>query len=731
VARGWLERLAPQPPAGAWVIDPLGTAPLAALEAARAGYRVLVVSNNPVLAFLLEVLALAPPAADFQAALAALASTRRGEERLELHLRALYRTPCAACGEEVTAEAFLWRRGEAAPYARLYRCPACRDEGERPVTPLDIERLELAGKDHLHRARALERVAERDDGHYPAVQEALDSYLPRPLYVLQTLINKSEGAGISSGQRKLLQALLLSACDAASTLWPHPAARSRPRQLAVPPQFRENNLWLALEQAAAVWAGLCAAGPLAFTRWPDPPPPEGGVCLYAGRAKSLNLPEPFSPAAGLAVFPRPNQAFWTLSALWAGWLWGREAALPLHPFLARRRFDWNWHATAMHSPLLALDRLLPPGAPVAGLLSEVAPGFLGAALAAAAGAGMELEGLALRADEETAQVVWRASKVKTPAEGGSRAAFGAEAGQIFAKGVLAALEERGEPAEYLPLYAAGLEALARQGGLPGAALQLPGDLLSRLQSFTALVFADRARLRRFGSSAQEDERGLWWLAAPPAPAAPGLLPLADRIEMELVRLIQKKPGQTRAGLDDALCKAFPGLLTPPSELLDVLLESYGEQSPPGSGRWRLAAQEEPAVRRADLDEARKMLAALGERLGYTVSGEVPLVWTPREFGQVYFFYIVASSIVSKHVLAGLPGPSNQVVMVFPGGRARLLSYKLRGDPRLAQAIKGVHLLKFRHLRAIYERAGLTPALWEGLLDADPPFFEEAEQLHLF
>lgn len=731
MVRGWLERLAPQSAPGGWVIDPLGTSPLSALEAARAGYRVLVVSNNPVLAFMLEILAAAPRPADFQAALAAFASTRRGDQRLEVHLETLYSTPCASCGEEVAADAFLWRRGEPAPYARLYRCPVCRDEGERPVTPTDLERLSLSGRDHLHRARALERVAERDDDHYPAVQEALDTYLPRPLYVLQTLINKSEGAGITPAQRKLIQVLLLSACDAASTLWPFPAARSRPRQLAIPPQFRENNLWQVLEEAASAWAVLTAAGPVSFTRWPDPPAPEGGICLYAGRVKSLNgLPEPFSPAAALAIFPRPNQAFWTLSALWAGWLWGREAALPLHPFLGRRRFDWNWHAIAMHNPLSALARLLPPGAAVAGLLSEIAPGFLAAVLAAASGAGMELDGLALRVDEEIAQVAWRTPRLAPKVDSSTRGEFAPEAEQIFSKGLQAYLEERAEPSAYLPVYAAGLAALAHHGGLPGLSAQLPADLLTRLQSFTGRVFADRTRLKRFEGGSQEDERSLWWLAVPPATALPPVLPLADRVEMEFVRFIQKKAGISRLELDAALGKIFPELFTPPGEFLDVLLESYAEEFPAESGRWRLPVQEEPSARRADLDEARKMLHTLGERMGYAVSGDTPLVWAPQAFGQVYFFYLIASSIVSKHVLAGLPGPSNQIVMVFPGGRARLLSYKLRRDPRLAQLIKGIHLLKFRHLRAIFDRPGLTPDLWEGLLDADPPFFEEAEQLRL-
>src|SRR3989304_3205980 len=49
-------------PAGAWVLEPFGTSPLLALEAARAGYRVVVAAGNPVAVFLMEFCASAPRA---------------------------------------------------------------------------------------------------------------------------------------------------------------------------------------------------------------------------------------------------------------------------------------------------------------------------------------------------------------------------------------------------------------------------------------------------------------------------------------------------------------------------------------------------------------------------------------------------------------------------------------------------------------------------------------------
>src|ERR1700690_2146765 len=176
---------------GSWLLDPFGFAPRVAIEAARAGYRVLVTVNNPITRFLLEMAANPPSESDFKAALADLAVLKKGDERLETHLQSLYSTKCEKCGQEVFADSFLWRKNEDVPYARVYECKECGDSGERIVTEEDIERVKkIASTDALHRSRAFERVASLDDEDRPFVEEAIQYYLPRPLYVLTTVINR-------------------------------------------------------------------------------------------------------------------------------------------------------------------------------------------------------------------------------------------------------------------------------------------------------------------------------------------------------------------------------------------------------------------------------------------------------------------------------------------------------------------------------------------------------------
>ncbi len=163
---------------GDWVLDPFGASPRTALEMARLGFRVLVAVNNPVTRFLLEIIAHPPTQADLHAALADLATARKGDERLETHLQSLYLTECTQCHQQVPANAFVWERESGKLTGRIYHC-TCGDEGEYPATEADLARsASLAATDSLHRARALERVAAQSDPDRPHVEEALKCYLP-------------------------------------------------------------------------------------------------------------------------------------------------------------------------------------------------------------------------------------------------------------------------------------------------------------------------------------------------------------------------------------------------------------------------------------------------------------------------------------------------------------------------------------------------------------------------
>jgi hypothetical protein len=153
--------------------------------------------------------------------------------------------------------------------------------------------------------------------------------------------------------------------------------------------------------------------------------------------------------------------------------------------------------------------------------------------------------------------------------------------------------------------------------------------------------------------------------------------------------------------------------------------------------WRLRAGETSADRRADIAEMRGLIEKAGQMLEYPVQAEgANVIWQKLNGQPAWCFTLMASSLISRYVLtnpAVLPdakGLSSRCVLVLPGGRARLLAYKLRRDPRLAEAARGWTFLKFRHLRQIVARSSLSGDEWESLINTDP-LTEEAEQIQLF
>ena len=172
------------------------------------------------------------------------------------------------------------------------------------------------------------------------------------------MVNKLDA--FTGAKRKLAEALLLAAFDQSNALWAYPSARQRPRSLSIPPRFREINIWMALEGAVEAWhtrSDSQEASTLPLVTWPESPPSSGGICVFEGRLRDLvdqiakSDGATLDISAVLTAFPRPNQAYWTLSALWSGWLWGHTGAAPFKSVLRRRRYDWGWHTTALYAKL--------------------------------------------------------------------------------------------------------------------------------------------------------------------------------------------------------------------------------------------------------------------------------------------------------------------------------------------------------------------------------------------
>ena len=700
VISAWLSQLN-RP--SAWLLDPFGFSPRLVLEAARSGYRILVTANNPVTRFLLEMFANPPAQSEFTAALADLGAVKKGDERLAGHLQSLYLTSCEKCNQQIYAQAFLWRKGEDAPYARIYECKHCGDSGEHIATAEDIERArKIAETDALHRSRAFEKVVALNDEDRFYAEEAIQYYLPRPLYVLTTVVNRLDSLNLSAERKRALTALILIACDAGNSIWAHPAERPRPKQLSTPNQFREHNVWMMLEHGLSLWAETGST--VACEAWPKKIPESGGgILIYEGRLKDLAhiVKKEIPIAAVIGSLPRPNQAFWTFSALWAGWLWGKEAVEPYKVALRRRRYDWAWSATALHSAFNHLGDLLPEGVPFFALLPEPEPAFLTSAFTAASAADFSVQSVALRTEHDPVQIIWKNEQKQKPKSIDA---------DILQNAIQEYLLMRGEPANYLYVHAAGLISLAEAGALKNPEHGFDEALRNTNLLFESALKEDERFVHY--STGESVETGMWGLGPSTALRSAKSESLSDRVEVAVVTYLQMNQKTIYLEIENDLYPRFTGLFTPSKGLIYAILNSYAERE---SGYWKLRAEDVASARREELNTMYMLIETIGKRLGYTTRKQDKLLHWEENDKSARTFNVLASALLGRAVQEAAP----DTVIVIPGGRAALAAYKQERDPSLAAQLKKHTLVKYRLLRTLLEVPILTRETFEEQIASDP------------
>ena len=692
------------------ILDPFGASPRLAVEAAIEERAVLVAVNNPIARYVLERTAAPFTIQDLQSALARLSTAPKDGGRLEPFMLDLYQTQCSRCGEWITADYFVWDKEEGEPVLKFYSCPHCSHTIEETTNEEDLLRAHEHERSGLQQAMALEQLAPQGSPERQLAEEALGVYPSRAVYAIVTLLNKLDQLDADQAVR----ALLLSALDQANALWGHPEGRSRPLQLSASARFLENNVWRALEQTAGHWALPDPnVGVKEWTGWHNLEP--GTITIYPGPVRELATELPSGQVQQiLTVIPRPNQAFWTLSALWASWLWGREAAEPLRAALHRRRYDWAWHASALRSTLRTMKEAVGQQAQVMGFIPDAEPGFVAATLAGFDGGGYRLTGRALRLEGQGVMTWDRAA-------GSERAVDPSSIRDSMSQAARKALEVRGEPARYALPHIAAFSALAEKRLLAGvrpsetrSALGVVGEQLDE-------VLSDRQYFLHVGRGL-EPESGRYWLADDSQVEES----LADRIEDKVLAELRSTDGITVVEIDTRLCKQLPGLLTPDRRLLMATLRSYAQQDPKDR-LWRFRSEDQPEARKADVEEILSLLKSLGVQLGYEISGTDAIEWRDHADQSSLLFRVDKTAKLGS-VMRGHARSSAEIeAIVIPGGRGALVAEKARRDLRLQAWLEsGLHIIKYRHVRRLSEDTTLNRENLFERLALDPPGKEDPQ-----
>lgn len=736
--------------AGDVVLTPFAQSDSVGRTAAEAGRRAILAHGNPLCALIVRFMASPPPAEEIHRLMGRVAHTPHHGITVRQHLQDLYRSHCPACASPISVSYFVWQKEPRLLLARGYSCPHCGSAGEVPPSEDDIALAKSFPARGLSYWRALHRLAGRDDPTYARLQELLEIYTARNVYALFELTHHLTAIGDETPGDARLQDMwryLLLFCLEEGAGIDSPDRSRRLTRPDMPARFLERNVWLAFERAGSAALRLAERPPLTIrTRMASPL--ESITVAAAGiAALARSLPE---ESVGLIITtpPPPEPAFWALSFLWTTWLYGKEDAALLEPWLRRHRIDWNWYAEVLSLALKHLARPLAPDGHIVFVLRSEQERWIEALLAAVGQAGIRLEGLALQpaADPSGASAAeYRLVLSRHPAQPLPIAGREEEdlARTIRAMGLQATTEllsARDEPTPGIYLHAAGHSALCTKlpwKALEGLPLSAPPFYFAQEQLWRDAVGAKGA-LPLAGD--EEIREGLptpglhpllWWWAKPPPDA--GSLPLSDRVEAHIVTWIAEHGPAAGQDICEAVCAAFPGLLTPEEPLMEAILSSYCRQDE--EGLWRLRPEDLPQNRGREIEELAHSLRALAAALKTDVSfrpeegaGHLDLFW---ESSPPLHFHI-AKDTAHRHLTLADPRPGMRRFLVLPGGRASLVLFRQRRCPLWSERFTagGWSVVKYRLVRHIQAEGHPSLKTLLPALARDPLTEEDKPQIRL-
>jgi hypothetical protein len=663
----------------------------AALDLKR---KIIAASFNPINALVIQA-TLWP--SDARSALTHLADAPKGAQRLRDHLRELYTTRCPTCGRDALAQHFVWERDRNAPGEKYVNCAVC-GENVGQVDADDLTKLKRYDPRGLAFWTLHGRVIDRNHEDADRVSEVLEAYTPRTQAALSDILSKFEA--LSEEDRSALRPALLATFDVCSTL--HTPDESRyPSGLKPPARFIERNVWLEIEHQISLLPSVVSSVPRVATvddlLAADPPV----VCLLVAPARELvkHLPVHSIPLM-VTHPPLPRPGFWSLSVVWAAWLWGKPdyRVDALRPLLSRKRTSWDWQWRAISSALNVLQPTLRSDAHAV-MSFPADESILESVLLAAANANQVVDHLTCD-PHDGVRVTWCGAIIPSPGGAGNL-------GQPIVQRVL---QDRAEPTSTLMLKAGLLAEWGQTSTLRDIAQQTDGE--------TPPLAVLRAVLKEtIEKSAIELEPQTWWLRDQAIDRSPlAQTPLADRVERVIVELLRAQADWHTIDLLREAYRRFPDHLTPDRALLAMTIQSYAEEF--HFDRVRLRAEDQAAARAVDVQEVRQLLVEIGQRLGF----EVVIKEQAVEWLKSYTFVLQPTAAIEP-LLNNKSG-----VLVIPGGRATLLQVKLTRDVRL----RDTHwpLLKFSSLRRAAQQPDLTVRTFQLAFGLEPPIEQPATQIQL-
>jgi 16S rRNA G966 N2-methylase RsmD len=639
-------------PAAGIVMDPFSGSGVTALEALKLGRRVIAVDINPVAN---EILRLTIQPVDLVKLERAF---RRVEQQVKKRITNLYLAECRKCHEVIPIECAVWRRDTKKNLSLKelrYKCASCGEVVEKLGKPSskDIALIRRVGEESRRSKLWYPKNALcYSDGLLFKEKQQYDSldelFTPRNLYALAILMDSIQEER-DKGLRDFLKIAFTSMVHLCSTMVavsdPLPTSHHTSfsstgwtqHSYWFAREFMEQNVWTKFESSVVGHQGLLKAKVESNKYFKDVRitsrlaqflDGKADICIITGSC--LDVFDRMQARCVDYIFTDPpydaSIQYGELAYLWVAWLKMNDGYIDKISSEEivrneRQHKDFNVYHSLLRRSFVGMSKVLKLNRYLTLTFHNPTFKVRNATIRAGTFAGLDFEKIhhqptAQKSGKSLLQPFGSAMgdfylRFHKPASAIVKAEAPEEIDEkrfdkIVADTTVELLAERAEPTPYTMIINYIDPVLAKNGYF--SSLHTGLDVKSVLKNHIGKEF--KLVEERIGGVKGQ----LWWFNDPKMVNRLKEIPLSERVEQTVLRLLQKKGKVTFTDAWEAVSIEFPNSLTSDSTSIKEALEQYARQI--SGGYWLLKPQVNQRV--TQHNEIIAVLAEAGEALGHKI-----------------------------------------------------------------------------------------------------------------
>jgi 16S rRNA G966 N2-methylase RsmD len=633
------------------VMDPFSGSGVTALEALKLGRKVIAVDLNPIATEILRL------TIEYIEPLRLREAYVRVEQDVKLQIDGLYVTECQKCGEDIPVECSIWNRDEKRNLTLKelrYKCTSCGEvieKGGRP-TRKDLKRIkeieeEFSKKRIWYPKNSLcysDGLPFKEKQQYDSIDEL---FTPRNLYAL-ALLMKSIEKEEDDKLKAFLKIAFSSMVHLCSTMVPalSPAPTNHQTSFSsvwtqhsywFASEFMEQNVWNKFESSILGHQGLLKAKVesnkyfknVRVTTTPNRVlDGKADICIVTGDC--LDVFEKLPARSVDYIFTDPpydaSIQYGELSYLWAAWL--KKDTNYTDTISAkevvrneRQHKDFDVYHSLLKNSFKGMHNVLKLGRYMTVTFHNPTFQVRNATIRAGTYAGFEFEKIhyqptAQKSGKSLLQPFGSAQgdfylRFHKPQSETSRIEAPEEIDEkrfekVVVETTIQLLAERAEPTPYTIVINFIDPVLAKQGYFSNLHTGL--DVKTVLKNHIGQEF--KLVEERLGGAKGQ----LWWFKDPKQVERLKEIPLTERVEQTVLRLLQGKGRVSFTDAWEAVSIQFPNSLTSDSTSIKESLEQYAR--PVAGGLWLFKPQ--VRERMSQHNEIIAILAETGHAQGYKI-----------------------------------------------------------------------------------------------------------------